>query len=252
MIMTDGIIRNNNNPISNGCGGGVHIARGTFRMRGGEIYGNSAYNGGGIAVSTDVSESCYCMLDMSGGKIYGNTASSYGGGVYAGGNVGAYIYGNAIIGDVNATEAAKADSGLHSNIAANGGGIYGTSYIGYKPTGTVNADGYIPKSDVIPVRDEASAVKIYYNYATVASSASANYGGGGVCSSKKVFGATFSYNGALYEGGGISTGGEIRDCTFVENEAASFGGAIAVINSNTFIGTIDCEYGGAKGKTIFM
>ena len=246
MIMNDGIIRNNT-ATSQG-GGGVHVSRGTFRMRGGEISGNTAPEGGGVYVYYNISDSCYGLFDMSGGKISGNSSTSYGGGVYGNGQAGIYIYGNSIIGDENASEPATEEEGHHSNIALNGGGIYGSCYIGYKPGGPVNADGYIPFSSLTPVKEETSAVKIYYNYSTAESSDSPNYGGGGVCVSKKISNVTFAYNGAAYEGGAISSGGEIRDCTFIENEAANFGGAIAVINSNTFIGTIDCEYGGAKGK----
>lgn len=247
MIMNDGIIRNNSS--TNSQGGGVHVSRGTFRMRGGEISGNTAPSGGGVGVTSDSSDSCYVLFDMSGGKISGNSATSYGGGIYVyTSSIGAYIYGNAIIGDENASEPATAEEGHHSNIAPNGGGICGTCHIGYKPGGTVNADGYIPKSGITPVKDETSAVKIYYNYSTAVSSDTVNYGGGGVCNSKKISNVTFAYNGAAYEGGAISSGGEIRDCTFIENEAANFGGAIAVINNITFIGTIDSAYGGAKGK----
>ena len=251
MIMNDGIIRNNT-ATSQG-GGGVHVSRGTFRMRGGEISGNTAPEGGGVYVYYNISDSCYGLFDMSGGKISGNSSTSYGGGVYGNGQAGIYIYGNSIIGDENASEPATEEEGHHSNIALNGGGIYGQCYIGYKPGGPVNADGYIPFSSLTQVKEENSAVKIYYNYSTAESSDSPNYGGGGVCSSTKVSGATFAYNGAAYEGGAISSGGEIRDCTFIENEAANFGGAIAIINTNTFIGTIDCEYGGSIGKNdIYM
>ena len=75
------VIRNNKNMAQYGTGGGV-FAVGDVNMTGGSIYGNSANEGGGIAVEKitfrDNTTPC---LNFSGGEIRNNQASS-GGGAY--------------------------------------------------------------------------------------------------------------------------------------------------------------------------
>ena len=95
-------------------GGGVYIAGGTFTMNGGEIYGNTAnYNGGGVYIHNDVNIAGGTFI-MNGGKIYGNTSkvdyrNGYGGG-------GVYV---------SVTKTFYMNGGvIYGNSATIGGGVY--------------------------------------------------------------------------------------------------------------------------------
>jgi hypothetical protein len=81
-IMRSGSRISGNSAVNTGnCWGGGVSVMGTFRMEGGDIYGNSCtgYGGGVVAAS----EEGLSTFIMSGGSIYGNTSSLMGGGVYA-------------------------------------------------------------------------------------------------------------------------------------------------------------------------
>ena len=89
--MRGGTISNNTagGTIGSRRGGGI-LLNGTFNMYGGEIYGNTAVNGGGVNYNG-------WTFNMRGGTIFGNAAGNAGGGVR---NYGTFrisngtIYGN--------------------------------------------------------------------------------------------------------------------------------------------------------------
>lgn len=77
------VLNNKATTSSNSSGGGIYISSpGKFRMTGGEISRNTAYNGGGIDVyalkGTDTYTNCY----LDGVTIAGNSAGSEGGAVF--------------------------------------------------------------------------------------------------------------------------------------------------------------------------
>lgn len=137
-------------------GGGVCIRGGTpasdFTMNGGEISGNSAINGGGIA-STGVG--CFQLLD---GNISDNSASGDGGGIYisfaftrdvsklisgctiekntaANYGGGIFLQGNSFI-DVE-----LCDDSIRENSALDGGGVYVNELENLSLSGTMAIDG---------------------------------------------------------------------------------------------------------------
>ena len=86
-----------------GNGGGFYIDYGRVYLKGGEITGNKATNGGGI-YGTNTNDTFVYML---GGKISNNTASQNGGGVF--------MYNGSFYVE---------DGEITGNVANNGGGIY--------------------------------------------------------------------------------------------------------------------------------
>lgn len=233
VYMADGVLKYNG--IS-GCGAGVYICpSGRMEMSGGQIvknkasYNSSIMNGGGVCVDDAGS-----VFVMSGGIINenialctpGGTSDGKGGGVFNGGKM--YMYGSAVIGNANASQAAREDS--CGNLANIGGGIFnedstetnGCLYIGYKP----GSDGVTPEA-------ASFTGGIYYNYSKLNLSTS-KWGGGGIYSdvppsagTVQISGGTIAYNATHDYGGGLCTkhasitGGTIRD-----NEAEQKGGAI--------------------------
>ncbi|MEE3409946.1 MAG: hypothetical protein VZQ47_00385 [Treponema sp.] len=200
-------------------GGGVYLAaRGVglsckFNMSGGSIIGNEARDngnsytgqGGGVYVGDN------SVFNFTGGTISGNTAtysssvsgSGRGGGIYiASSSAKCFISGSATIGQSLASTSSCATSadGSHSNMAAQGGGIYnaGELYLGYT-------------DDSTPAEWTGS---VCYNYASS--------DGGGILSSGssslvKMNAGSVAYN--LCSDGSGTTGG---------------GGGVAVQNSSAF------------------
>jgi len=66
-------------------GGGVAVlvngSAGRFNMQGGEIFGNQAANGGGVAIR-GVTNATVIVMNITGGAITQNTAANNGGGIY--------------------------------------------------------------------------------------------------------------------------------------------------------------------------
>ncbi len=71
------VICNNNNTTQNGAGGGVCIIVGGLTLNGGEISGNTAYQGGGVVILNLDSNT----ITFTDGTISGNTAATNGGGI---------------------------------------------------------------------------------------------------------------------------------------------------------------------------
>ena len=137
-------------------GGGICVSGGTpasdFTMDGGEISGNSAVNGGGIA-STGVGS-----FQVLGGEISGNSAQSNGGGIYIGfaftrdvsklisgctiESNSAASYGGGIFLQGNSfINVQLQDSRISENSALDGGGVYVNELENLSLSGTVNIDG---------------------------------------------------------------------------------------------------------------
>ena len=96
---------------TSGDGGGV-CSNGMFNMNGGNIYGNTATNGGGVYIYGSTKS-----FTMNNGNIYGNTATGNGGGVYI--SNGTFTMTKGTIGAVTLNRV-----NYDGNSAKNGGGVY--------------------------------------------------------------------------------------------------------------------------------
>ncbi|MDR0312142.1 MAG: hypothetical protein LBI14_00945 [Treponema sp.] len=122
LVMDDGskIISN----TTTGSGGAVLVNNATFTMNGGEIFGNTAYGGGGVEV--------YGTFTMNGGRIFSNTAYAGGGALVSGTFVmnGGDISGNIAYGSGGGGVYVSGvftmnDGKIFSNTAVYGGGGVG-------------------------------------------------------------------------------------------------------------------------------
>lgn len=206
LTMNGGEIYGNQASPESGFGGGI-LLQGKGQVKGGKIYENSAYDGGGIATGKNAN------LEITGGVISGNTASSAGGGIYLFKNSIVKLSGGQISnnkgkqgGGVTAafnSHFIMGGSGLISgNEAYTGGGVY--------PWGTT------PACDLISGTIEKNK---------------ANFGGGIRLRSPKtkIGGVIFRENIANYGGGIYSSlpDGEtitIDGVKLIKNEALSGGG----------------------------
>jgi hypothetical protein len=128
-------------------------------MDGGEISGNSAYDGGGVYLSGG-------MFTMSGGEISGNSASNGGGvyeydatftmsgGVISGNSVSASFYGNGGGVNLHGTSTFTMSGGVISGNSVSdpgnggGGGVQVTKYCRFaKTSGTIY--GFDPEDQII-------------------------------------------------------------------------------------------------------
>lgn len=170
-----------------------------FNMSGGTINGNTADRGGGVYVGIN------SLFNFTGGTISGNTAtysssgtnSGQGGGIYIAPRDGTdraagqcYISGAATIGQSLASTSSCATSadGSHSNMAAQGGGIYnkGKLYLGYTDDST----------------PAAWTGSVCYNYASSDGGGILSYGSSSLV---KMNAGSVAYN--LCSDGTVETGG---------------------------------------------
>jgi hypothetical protein len=200
------VIRDNTNPKtdpgSDAYGGGVSVA-GTFTMSGGEIRGNTAYNGGGVFVEADGT------FTMSGGEIRDNTATNGtggGGGVFVNNRKdntfksgGTFTMSGGKIGG-NRTEQYNSHGGgvliagyrirtiagpSPSTTTYNGGKFYKTGGViyGNNDDNPVNNNYVVPVNNGIDRVDKGCAVYVEYDIhwrdATVHEGETLSYGGGG-------------------------------------------------------------------------
>ena len=252
LTINDGEIYGNEVPSDSGFGGAI-VLQGKGQIQGGKIYGNSAYDGGGIATGKDAN------LEITGGEITGNTASYAGGGIYlfknsvvklSGGAVSMNKgrYGGGVTAAFNSSFIMEGKGVISANEAYTGGGVYpwGTTPSCDLISGTIeknkaNFGGGIrlrsPKSKIggiviqeniakfgggiyssLPAEETLTidGVKLYKNEAL---------SGGGVCLTDEngtlnFKNAEFKENKAYY-GGGIWTSHTmtIEKSTFEGNEA---------------------------------
>jgi hypothetical protein len=132
--LLSGYIKNNNNNIDDGFGGGVCVVGGNFTMNGGVISGNSVDQGGGVflgggnfTMSDGVISNNECiaaagvfvnsgMFLMTGGEISSNHANTFGGGVGVN-SMGSFSMTGGVIYGTNAANSLK-------NTASTGAAVY--------------------------------------------------------------------------------------------------------------------------------
>ena len=235
ITMEDGAIIRNNTNRNYELGGGILIGNGsTFTMNGGEISGNTANGGGGVAIIGST-------MVMNGGTISNNSTyktsgqGSYGAGVYVA------DYANASGGDTlfTATPASFEMNGgsICDNTALDyGGGVLTFPQYSKKITININ-NGEISGNKV--TKGSGGAVAAFFGVTelnikdgTLTGNSAYQFGGGVFlyqATNVMISGGTISENKALRGGGGVclregsavkQTGGSI------ENNVAKVGGGI--------------------------
>lgn len=223
ITMEDGAVIRNNTNRNYELGGGILLGNGsTFTMNGGEISGNTANGGGGVAIIGST-------MVMNGGKISNNSTykttgqGSYGAGVYVA------DYANASGGDILFKPKPASFEMNGGKITGNkaldyGGGVLTFPQQGEKITININKNGEISENQV--TKGSGGAIAAFFgvtelnvNGGTLTKNSAKNYGGG-VClyynSAAKQTGGSIENNVAV-EGGGVyggtytMTGGVIKD-----------------------------------------
>ena len=216
ITMEDGAVIRNNTNRNYELGGGILLGNGsTFTMNGGEISGNTANGGGGVAIIGST-------MVMNGGTISNNSTyktsgqGSYGAGVYVA------DYANASGGNILFKPKPASFEMNGGKITGNtaldyGGGILTFPQQGEKITININKNGEITELNV--------------NGGTLTKNSAKNYGGGVFlydATNVTISGGTISENKAS-QGGGVylwptsaanQTGGSI------ENNVANAGGGV--------------------------
>jgi hypothetical protein len=139
--MLDGAKITGNKANSGSSGGGVYAYIGDFTMSGGEISGNEAGFGGGVAVGTNGT------FTMTGGKISSNESSYNGGGVY---NNGTFTISGGEISGNTASFSGTGGGGVYTvgTLTMNGGEILGNASkgTGYSGGGVYVYNGTFTKN----------------------------------------------------------------------------------------------------------
>lgn len=235
ITMEDGAVIRNNTNRNYELGGGILLGNGSiFTMNGGEISGNTANGGGGVAIIGST-------MVMNGGKISNNSTyktsgqGSYGAGVYVA------DYANASGGDTLFTAQPASFEMNGGKITGNtaldyGGGVLTFPQQSQKITIDIN-NGEISGNQV--TKGSGGAIAAFFgvtelniNGGTLTKNSAKNYGGGVFlydATNVTISGGTISENKALRGGGGVclregsavkQTGGAI------ENNVAKVGGGI--------------------------
>ena len=191
-------------------GGGLYCVSNTsnpavFAMNGGTVSGNTANNNGGGVYIDGGADTKKFTFNMAAGNISGNTESTNGGGVYIGQYGEMFMYGSAVVGNVEATSTAT--NGAKSNSAVNGGGIYnaGKLYMGYKTIDETNNE-----VSVINPTLTALTKGVMYNYATSKGGGVYNDGEFDFASGNVGYNATANngYGGGIYNSGNVFMHGD--------------------------------------------
>ena len=235
ITMEDGAIIRNNTNSNYELGGGILLGNGsTFTMNGGEISGNTANGGGGVAIIGST-------MVMNGGTISNNSTyqtsgqGSYGAGVYVA------DYANASGGDILFKPKPASFEMNGGKITGNkaldyGGGVLTFPQQGEKITININKNGEISENQV--TKGSGGAIAAFYgvtelniNGGTLTKNSAKNYGGGVFlyqATNATISKGMISENKA-YKGGGVylntdsavtQTGGSI------ENNVAYTGGGV--------------------------
>ena len=235
ITMEDGAVIRNNTNRNYELGGGILLGNGsTFTMNGGEISGNTANGGGGVAIIGST-------MVMNGGKISNNSTykttgqGSYGAGVYVS------DYANASGGDILFKPKPASFEMNGGKITGNkaldyGGGILTFPQQGEKITININKNGEISENQV--TKGSGGAIAAFFgvtelnvNGGTLTKNSAKNYGGGVFlyqATNATISKGMISENKA-YKGGGVclyynsaakQTGGSI------ENNVANAGGGV--------------------------
>lgn len=235
ITMGDGAVIRNNTNRNYELGGGILLGNGSiFTMNGGEISGNTANGGGGVAIIGST-------MVMNGGTISNNSTykttgqGSYGAGVYVA------DYANASGGDILFKPKPASFEMNGGKITGNkaldyGGGILTFPQQGEKITININKNGEISENQV--TKGSGGAIAAFFgvtelnvNGGTLTKNSAKNYGGGVFlydATNVTISGGTISENKAS-QGGGVylwptsaanQTGGSI------ENNVANAGGGV--------------------------
>ncbi|WP_068455469.1 S-layer homology domain-containing protein [Aedoeadaptatus pacaensis] len=241
LTINGGEITGNKVPTDSGFGGAI-VLQGKGLIKGGKIYKNTAYDGGGIATGKNTN------LEITGGEISENTASYAGGGIYCfknsvvkltGGQVSKNKgkYGGGVTAAFNSNFIMEGNGVISENEAYTGGGFY--------PWGTTPScdlkSGIIEKNKANyggGIRLRSPKAKIG---GVVIQENIANFGGGIYSSLPE--GETLTIDGVkLYKNEALSGGGvcltdetgslNFKNAEFKENKAY-YGGGIWTSNTMT-------------------
>lgn len=242
ITMEDGAVIRNNTNRNYELGGGILLGNGSiFTMNGGEISGNTANGGGGVAIIGST-------MVMNGGKISNNSTykttgqGSYGAGVYVA------DYANASGGDILFKPKPASFEMNGGKITGNkaldyGGGILTFPQQGEKITIYINKNGEISENQVTKGSDGAIAAffgvtELNVNGGTLTKNSAKNYGGGVFlyqATNATISKGMISENKA-YKGGGV--------CLYYNSAAKQTGGSIE--------NNVAVEGGGVYGGTYTM
>ena len=242
ITMEDGAVIRNNTNRNYELGGGILLGNGsTFTMNGGEISGNTANGGGGVAIIGST-------MVMNGGKISNNSTykttgqGSYGAGVYVA------DYANASGGDILFKPKPASFEMNGGKITGNkaldyGGGILTFPQQGEKITININKNGEISENQV--TKGSGGAIAAFFgvtelnvNGGTLTKNSAKNYGGGVFlyqATNATISKGMISENKA-YKGGGV--------CLYYNSAAKQTGGSIE--------NNVAVEGGGVYGGTYTM
>ena len=268
ITMEDGATIRNNTNSNYELGGGILIGNGsTFTMNGGEISGNTANGGGGVAIIGST-------MVMNNGTISNNSTyptsgqGSYGAGVYVA------DYANASGGDTLFTAQPASFEMNGGSISGNtaldyGGGILTFPQQGQKITININ-NGNISGNQV--TEGSGGAVAAFFGVTelnvkggTLSGNSAKNYGGGVFlyqATNVTISGGTISENRAS-SGGGVClfAGSEVKQTSgSIENNVANVGGGVCggtytmtggVIKDNNNSLT-EAERRAAKGDGVYV
>ena len=235
ITMEDGAVIRNNTNRNYELGGGILLGNGsTFTMNGGEISGNTANGGGGVAIIGST-------MVMNGGTISNNSTyktsgqGSYGAGVYVA------DYANASGGNILFKPKPASFEMNGGKITGNtaldyGGGILTFPQQGEKITININKNGEISENQV--TKGSGGAIAAFFgvtelnvNGGTLTKNSAKNYGGGVFlydATNVTISGGTISENKAS-QGGGVylwPTSAANQTDGSIENNVANAGGGV--------------------------
>ena len=235
ITMEDGAVIRNNTNRNYELGGGILLGNGsTFTMNGGEISGNTANGGGGVAIIGST-------MVMNGGTISNNSTyktsgqGSYGAGVYVA------DYANASGGNILFKPKPASFEMNGGKITGNtaldyGGGILTFPQQGEKITININKNGEISENQV--TKGSGGAIAAFFgvtelnvNGGTLTKNSAKNYGGGVFlydATNVTISGGTISENKAS-QGGGVylwPTSAAKQTDGSIENNVANAGGGV--------------------------
>lgn len=241
ITMEDGAVIRNNTNRNYELGGGIMIGNGsTFTMNGGEISGNTANGGGGVAIIGST-------MVMNGGTISNNSTyktsgqGSYGAGVYVA------DYANASGGDILFTP-------TPASFEMNGGKITGNTALDYG-------------GGVLTFPQQSKKITININNGEISGNKVTNGSGGAVAAffgvtELNITGGTLTKNSAKNYGGGVflyqATNATISNGTISENKAYKGGGvclyyySAAKQTGGSIENNVAVEGGGVYGGTYTM
>ena len=235
ITMEDGAIIRNNMNYNYELGGGIMIGNGsTFTMNGGEISGNTANGGGGVAIIGST-------MVMNGGTISNNSTyktsgqGSYGAGVYVA------DYANASGGDTLFTAQPASFEMNGGSICDNtaldyGGGVLTFPQQSKKITININngeiSGNKVTKGSGGAVAAFFSGTELNIKGGTLTGNSAYQFGGGVFlyqATNATISGGTISKNKALRSGGGVClfAGSEAKQTSgSIENNVANVGGGV--------------------------